>query len=96
LIARRAAAPPTRRTASKPAAVGFAQPESSLKKAFPFGAAALGVALLLFGLALVPARAVPWGRVSLILDDRREELALYGVAVLAAAGAAFALFSLAG
>jgi hypothetical protein len=99
-IARRAAARPTRRTASEPAVVGFAQPESSLEKAAPFGAAALGVALgvalLLFGLALIPARAVPWDRVSWILDDRREELALYGVTVLAAVGAAFALFFLAG
>jgi hypothetical protein len=46
--------------------------------ALPFLVVAFGAALLLFGLALTPARAVPWHRASRALEDRRDELAVIG------------------
>jgi hypothetical protein len=46
--------------------------------ALPFLAVAFGAALLLLGLALTPAWAVPWHRAARALDDRREELGVIG------------------
>jgi hypothetical protein len=48
----------------------------------------MGLALLLFSLAAVPARAVPWTWVR-TLDTRREELAFLGIATLLAIAALF-------
>jgi hypothetical protein len=39
-------------------------------------------ALLLFGLAAMPARAVPWPWVLRGLDNRRTDLAVLGIAAL--------------
>lgn len=50
----------------------------------PFLLAAFGAGLLLLGLAVTPARAVPWSRVSRALDDRRDELGVMGAMGLAA------------
>jgi hypothetical protein len=49
----------------------------------------MGLALLLFSLAAVPAHAVPWSRAVRTLDTRREELAFLGIAVLLAIAALF-------
>jgi len=54
---------------------GLSKPGGS-PSAFAFFS--LGVAVLLLGLALVPAHAVPWYWVSRALEDRRGELALFG------------------
>lgn len=43
-----------------------------------FAFAMLGAGVVLLGLSLVPAFAVPWYRVSRALNDRRGELALFG------------------
>jgi hypothetical protein len=50
--------------------------------ALPLLAAALAVAVLLFGLALTPVYVVPWPSVALFLQDRRPEIAMCGVVVL--------------
>jgi hypothetical protein len=50
--------------------------------ALPLLAAALAVAVLLFGLALTPAYVVPWASVAFFLQDRRPEIATCGVVVL--------------
>jgi hypothetical protein len=50
----------------------------------PFLLAAFGGALLLLGLALTPARAVPWSRASQLLEDRRDELGVMGAMSLVA------------
>jgi len=47
----------------------------------------LGLALLLFCLAAVPAHAMPWSWAVRTLDTRREELAFLGVATLLAIAA---------
>ena len=50
--------------------------------AMPFVAAAAVAALLIIGLALVPAYVVPWYRVSIVLEDHREQFAVVGAATL--------------
>jgi hypothetical protein len=55
----------------------------------PLGPLLMGLALLLFSLAAVPARAVPWSWAVRTLDTRREELAFLGIAVLLAIAALF-------
>jgi len=69
---------------------GFSDPESGTSKALPFLLAGLLVGVLLLGMALTPARAVP-SRVSRALDDRRQELALLGALGLVATGFFFLL-----
>jgi hypothetical protein len=49
----------------------------------------MGLALLLLGLAAIPARVVPWAWALHALDDRREKLAFSGIAVLLAIAALF-------
>lgn len=44
--------------------------------AVPFVAAAAVAALLILGLALVPAQVVPWYRVSIALEDHRGHLTM--------------------
>ena len=46
--------------------------------ALPYLLAAFTVALLMLGLALTPARAVPWSRAARVLDDRRDEFGVVG------------------
>jgi hypothetical protein len=48
----------------------------------PFVAAAAVAALLILGLALVPAYAVPWYRMSVVLEDHREQFAVVGAMTL--------------
>jgi hypothetical protein len=55
----------------------------------PLAPLLMGLALLLFSLAAVPARAVPWSWAVRTLDTRREELAFLGIAVLLAIAALF-------
>jgi hypothetical protein len=55
----------------------------------PLAPLLLGLALLLFSLAAVPARAVPWSWAVRTLDTRREELAFLGIATLLATAALF-------
>ena len=83
-----AVAPLAQTGASKTA--GFSDPESGTSKAFPFLLAGLLGGVLLLGVALTPARAVP-SRVSRALDDRRQELALLGASGLVATGFFFLL-----
>ena len=69
---------------------GFSDPESGTSNALPFLLAGLLAGVLLLGMALTPARAVP-SRVSRALDDRRQELALLGALGLVATGFFFLL-----
>jgi hypothetical protein len=62
----------------------IATANSPSASALPYLIIAFGAGLLLLGLALTPATAVPWSRVSRILEDRREELAVLGGAGLVA------------
>ena len=50
----------------------------------PFLLVAFSAALLLLGLALTPARAVPWNRASQLLEDRRDEFGFMGAMGLVA------------
>lgn len=58
--------------------------------------AAGGAALLLLGFALIPAHAIPWYRMSMVLDYHREQLAVVGVLGLLVSGILFALVFFAG
>jgi len=60
-----------RRELSSPASDGSAS-------ALPFLIVAFGTALVLLGLALTPAWAVPWHRASRALEERRDELGVIG------------------
>ena len=51
-------------------------------EAVPFVAAAAVAALLIIGLALVPAYVVPWYRMSIVLEDHREQFAVVGAMTL--------------
>jgi hypothetical protein len=62
----------------------------------PLALLLMGVALLLFSLAAVPARLLPWPWAARALDTRREELAFSGIAVLLAIVTLFAIAALAG
>ena len=64
------------------------QPESKVARVLPFALVLMGLALLLFSLAAVPARVMPWWA-ERALDNRRENLAFMGVAALLAIGALF-------
>ena len=55
----------------------------------PFALMLILAAVLLFSLAAVPARVVPWYWAVETLDHRREELAFLGVAALLAIAALF-------
>jgi hypothetical protein len=57
----------------------------------PFVAAAAIVALIILGLALVPAEVVPWYRVSIALEDHREHLTLAAGVGLTSAAVFFAV-----
>jgi hypothetical protein len=50
----------------------------------PFVLIAFSTALVLLGLALTPARAVPWSRASRVLEDRRDEFGVIGAMGLVA------------
>jgi len=58
-----------------------ASPSSS---ALPYLIVTFGAALVMLGLALTPARAVPWSRASRVLQDRRDELGVLGAMSLVA------------
>ena len=64
------------------------QPESKVARVLPFALVLMGLALLLFSLAAVPARVMPWWA-ERALDNRRENLAFMGVAALLAIAALF-------
>ena len=68
---------------------GLGSPRSPTTKAAPFLLAGLFGAVLLLGLALTPARAVPSSRASRALEDRREEIAALGAMGLFATGLLF-------
>lgn len=57
---------------------------SSSSVALPFLLVAFTAALLMLGLALTPARAVPWSRASRVLEDRRDEIGVIGAMSLVA------------
>jgi hypothetical protein len=65
-------------------ALPVASPGSSSNAATPYLIVAFGAALLLLGLALMPAAAVPWRRASQALEKSREELAVLGAISLVA------------
>ena len=64
------------------------QPESKVARVLPFALVLMGLAFLLFSLAAVPARVMPWWA-ERALDNRRENLAFMGIAALLAIGALF-------
>ena len=51
---------------------------SSSNSGLPFLLAAFSLALVLLGLALTPAWAVPWRRGARALEEHREELGVMG------------------
>jgi hypothetical protein len=55
----------------------------------PFALVLMVLALMLFSLAAIPARVVPWSWALQALDNRREELAFSGIAALLAIAALF-------
>jgi hypothetical protein len=57
----------------------------------PLVAAATLAALIILGLALVPAQVVPWYRVSVALEDHRGHLTLVAGMGLLGAAVVFAL-----
>ena len=64
------------------------QPESRVARVLPFALVLMGLALLLFSLAAVPARVMPWWA-ERALYNRRENLAFMGLAALLAVAALF-------
>ena len=82
-----AEAPVTLERARSPLAAQF-QPESKVARVLPFALVLMGLALMLFSLAAVPARVMPWWAVR-ALDNRRENLAFIGVGALLAIAALF-------
>jgi hypothetical protein len=83
-----AAAPVALERARNPLAAQF-RAESRLARVLPFAIVLMGLALLLFSLAAIPARAVPWSWAERALDHRRENLAFMGIAALLALVALF-------
>jgi hypothetical protein len=69
------------------AAVGSA--ESATTDALPILLVGLFAAVLLLGLAMTPAWAVPWPRAARVLEDRREEVAVLAAMGLLATGLFF-------
>jgi hypothetical protein len=57
---------------------GPAADSPSSPSALPYLIAAFAAALVLLGLALTPARAVPWHRAARALEARRDELGVIG------------------
>jgi hypothetical protein len=93
LKAARLKATRARRRAARDALVIRAQPprlaagasgSGSSSLALPFLLVAFTAALIMLALALTPARAVPWSRVSLALEDHRDELGVIGALSLVA------------
>jgi outer membrane biosynthesis protein TonB len=74
------------RATSSPERGGGVAASGSVREAVPFVAAATIAALFILGLALVPAYAVPWHRVSIALEDHREHFAVAGGMTLLGAG----------
>jgi hypothetical protein len=82
---------------AEPAAVGgtplaaqtLLEPQSRSAGVMPLALVLMGGALLLFSLAAIPARAVPWPWVLRGLDHRRGELAFLGIVALLAMAALF-------
>jgi hypothetical protein len=62
----------------------------------PFLLAASFAAVLFLAMAIMPAGAVPWQRASRVLNDWREEIALFGGLGLLATGLFFLLAMLSG
>jgi hypothetical protein len=87
--ARKAAAAALVGRRSPLAAETLFEPESRAASVMPLAPLLMGLALVLFSLAAVPARAVPWSWAVRTLDTRREELAFLGIAVLLATAALF-------
>jgi hypothetical protein len=58
-------------------------------EAVPILATMTIAALLILGLALVPAYAVPWHRMSIALEAHREQVAVVGAGTFLAAAAVF-------
>jgi hypothetical protein len=56
--------------------------------------AATIAALLILGLALVPAYVVPWYRMSIVLENHRQHFTLVGGMTLLSVGVFFALILL--
>jgi hypothetical protein len=82
-----AAAPLALERTRRPLAAQF-QPESRVARVLPFALGLMGLALLLFSLAAVPARVMPWWA-ERALDNRRENLAFMGFGALLAIAALF-------
>jgi hypothetical protein len=59
-------------------AAGNEPRSSSPSSGTPFLLVAFSAALFLIGLALMPARAVPWSRAAHLLEDRRDEFGVMG------------------
>jgi hypothetical protein len=89
LHARQATSAALVRRRDPPAAETLFEPKSRAASVMPLGPLLMGLALLLFSLAAVPACAVPWSRTVRTLETRREELAFLGIATFLATAALF-------
>jgi hypothetical protein len=82
IAAQKGATSSRRIRAQEPLAAGNNTPSSS--RGLPYILVAFSIALVLLGLALTPARAVPWHRASRVLEDRRDEFGVIGAMGLVA------------
>ena len=73
-----------RRERAQDALVAASSDTPSSSWGLPFILIGFSIALALLGLALMPARAVPWSRASRVLDDRRDEFGVIGAMGLVA------------
>jgi hypothetical protein len=87
--AQRARAVPAAFERARRPLVAHFEPESRAARVMPFAVVLMGLALLLFSLAAVPARVVPWSWAQHAIDNRREELAFSGIAALLAIAGLF-------
>jgi hypothetical protein len=63
--------------------------DQSVRRAVPFVVAATIAALLILGIALVPAYVVPWYGMSIVLEHHRQHFIVVGGMTLFGAGVFF-------
>ena len=80
--ARKAARTALERRSRPPTPLTQLETESRVAGVLPFALVLVGAALLLFGLAAIPAQAVPWSWAVHAIETRRQELAFLGIAAL--------------
>jgi hypothetical protein len=85
--------PRTRRPSS--VAYTFSNDGSKTAAFVAFALPVLALGLLLLGAALIPADALPWQELARVLNERRDDLAFTGLAILGASAVWFLLIVMA-